>query len=528
MFFDKMQKAVEHDPKILQFANFGARNTMRYLFPILIFLCAFQLNGQTTVQLKRAKKLAQSNIEGRQIQKLIGDVWIVQGTTNIFCDSAYLDKLTNSAEAFGHVNIIDSEDLLDVKSDYMRYDGNTKIAQLRDNVILKDSTGVLYTDYLDYDRLTSTGFYQGGGRLVDATNDLVSKTGKYYPNSKIAHFFDSVRVNNEEFYLESDTLYYSTLSQTSETVGYTKAITTQNDTLVSQKGLIYNANTKFIKVFKGEVRSAEYRIKGDTLLADDFNQDYRAYKNVELYSVQDSLTIYGEKGIFNKAEEYGLVYERAYLRKMVQGDSLFIKADTLYSKQKEDESGKYLLAYNNARLYKSNFQGKADSVSYNFSDSTIYMFKDPIIWAQDSQISADSLNIEIKNNSVNKMILRQRSFVISKDTLGNFNQIKGRKMDVFFRQGNIHRTDILGNGESIYYVQEKPGVTSMNKMKCSNMAIYFENNFVSELRAYREIDGRLIPPIEILTPERTLRGFKWRVDEKPKLREVALHLRYDR
>ena len=114
------------------------------------------------------------------------------------------------------------------------------------------------------------------------------------------------------------------------------------------------------------------------------------------------------------------------------------------------------------------------------------MFKDPIIWAQDSQISADSLNIEIKNNSINKMILRQRSFVISKDTLGNFNQIKGRKMDVFFKQGNIARTDILGNGESIYYVQEKPDISSMNKMKCSNMAIYFENNFVSELRAYTE------------------------------------------
>ena len=501
---------------------------MRYLLSLLVIFITIQLNSQTTVQLKRANVLAQSKIEGKTIQKLIGDVWIIQGTTNIFCDSAYLDKLTNSAEAFGHVNIIDSEDFLDVKSDYMRYDGNTRIAQLRENVILKDSTGVLYTDYLDFDRDNNTGYYEKGGRLVDAINDLYSKSGLYFPKQKLAHFYDSVRVVNEDFELSSDTLFYSTLSQTSQTIGYTKAITPQNDTLISKRGLIYNSIIKYAKVFQGELRSKDYIIKGDTLLADDLNQNYQAHQNVELYSVEDSLTIYGQKGIYNKAKEYGLVYENAYLRKMVQGDSLFIQADTLFSQQKETASGKYLLAYHNAKLYKSNFQGKADSVSYNFSDSTIYMYNDPIIWAEDSQISADSLNIEIKENAVDKMILRQESFVISQDTLGNFNQIRGRKMDVYFKQGNISKTNILGNGESIYYVQEKPGVTSMNKMKCSNMAIYFENNFVSELRAYKEIDGRLIPPVEILTPEKTLRGFKWRVDEKPKLREVALHLRYDR
>lgn len=500
----------------------------RFFILFIISVLGLSLHGQTTVQLKRAKKLAQDIIDGKQIQKLIGDVWIIQGTTNIFCDSAYLDKLTNSAEAFGHVNIIDSEDLLDVKSDYMRYNGNTRIAQLRDNIILKDSTGILYTDYLDYDRTTNTGYYQDGGRLVDNTNDLSSKRGTYYPNAKLAHFFDSVVVNNEDFKLETDTMYYSTLSKTTETFGYTKAITVQGDTLIALGGLVYNTGSKYAKVYKGELRSEDYKIKGDTLLADDINLTYQAFNNVELFSVSDSLTIYGNKGVFNKAEEYGLVYEESYLKKMVQGDSLFIKGDTLYSKQKEDESGKYLLAYHNVRLYKSNFQGKADSVSYNFSDSTIYMYQDPVIWAQDSQISADSLNIQLKNNRVDRMKLRQRSFVISKDSLDNFNQIKGRRMDVFFKRGFIHRTDILGNGESIYFVQEKPGVVSMNKMKCSNMGIYFENNFVSELRAYKEIDGRLIPPIEILTPERTLRGFKWRIDERPKLREVALHLRYDR
>jgi len=497
-----------------------------YVFTFLFLAFSLSLTAQTKVQLKRAEKLAQAQIDGEAIQKLIGDVWIVQGTTNIFCDSAYLNKATNTAQAFGNVNIIDQVDTLDVKSDYMEYDGTTRIAKLRDNVILKDNSGILYTDYLDYDRLQDFGYYQGGGRLIDPLNEVTSKSGQYFPNAKRAHFYDSVRVKNIDFNLETDTLYYHTINRTTETQGFTKAITTDQDTLIAYSSLFYDGSSKYAKVYDGEIISADFSIKGDTLIADDINQVYEAYNNIEMFSAADSLTIFGDIGIYNKADSFGKVYQNAYLRKMIQGDSLFIKADTLFSNQ--EEGNKYLLAYHDAKLYKSNLQGIADSVSYNFSDSTIYMYQDPVIWSEDSQISADSLNIELKENRIDKMILRKNAFVISRDSLKNFNQIKGREMDVFFKNSVIDHTDINGNGESIYFVQESPGVTSMNKMLCSNMAIYFENNFVSKLKAYKEVDGRLIPPIEIEGPERRLRGFKWRVDEKPKLREIVLHLRYDR
>lgn len=498
----------------------------QYLLLFLMVLISYSSSAQTKVQLKRAEKLAQAQIDGQAIQKLIGNVWIIQENTNIFCDSAYLNKALNTAQAFGHVNIIDTKDSLDVKSDYMEYDGTTRIAKLRDHVILKDNSGVLYTDYLDYDRNQKIGYYQGGGRLIDELNEVSSKRGQYFPDAKKAHFYDSVVVQNVDFDLSTDTLYYQTVARITETKGYTKAITNEGDTLIANNGLYYESVNRFATVYTGEIRSADYWIKGDTLVANELEQTYTAHQNIALHSRNDSLTIYGDKGIYNKAEEYGRVYQNAYMKKLIEGDSLFIKADTLYSSQKEDN--KYLLAYHNAKLYKSNLQGIADSVSYNFSDSTIFMFQDPVIWSEDAQITADSLNIEIRQNQVDKMILRRNAFVISRDSLKNFNQIKGRDMDVFFKKGGIDHADINGNGESIYFVPESPGVTSMNKMKCSNMGIYFKDNFVSKLKAYREIDGRLVPPVEIEGPERKLRGFRWRDSERPTIQEVVLHLRYDR
>jgi len=498
----------------------------RLLLILTFFAYAIALMGQTRVQLKRAEKLSQAKIDGVAIQKLIGNVWIVQGNTNIFCDSAYLDKTSNTAKAFGHVNIIDQTDSIDVKSDYLEYDGTTQIAKLRDNVILKDNAGTLYTDFLNYDRGQEIGSYQGGGTLIDAESEIYSKSGQYFPNLKKAYFYDSVRVQNVDFTLASDTMYYHTVNRTTDTKGFTKVISTAGDTLLADLGLFYDAEKAYAEVYQGEIRSVDYHMIADTLIADDANQLYRGYQNIQLTSYQDSITLFGDKGLYNKADSFGRVYENAYMRKMIQGDSLFIKADTLFSNQAE--GNKYLLAYHNTKLYKSNLQGIADSVSYNFSDSTIYMYTDPVIWSEDSQISADSLNIEVKNNRIDKMILRQQAFVISQDSLKNFNQVKGRKMDVYFKNGAIDHTDIDGNGESIYFVPEKPGVTSMNRIKCSNMAIYFKNNLVWKLKAYRDVDGRLVPPVEIEGPERQLRGFKWREREKPKLQEVVLHLRYDR
>ena len=74
-------------------------------------------------------------------------------------------------------------------------------------------------------------------------------------------------------------------------------------------------------------------------------------------------------------------------------------ADTLISHDNEQDSMKYLLAYHGVRLVKSDLSGKADSLFYNYSDSSIQLFKDPVMWNQKSQISADSMVFFIANVS---------------------------------------------------------------------------------------------------------------------------------
>ncbi len=483
--------------------------------------------AQTTVRLKRSGLLTLEEIDGRKIQKLKDSVWLIQGTTNIYCDSAYLDKVSNSARAFGHVKIIDEVDPLDISSNYLEYNGNSRVANLRGDVVMKDDSSTLYTDNLDYFRDTKIGEYFEGGRLVDVTNDLTSKRGNYNSETKKAEFYNSVVLVNEEFNLYTERLMYDTQTSKSVTKGYTLGITEDGDSLRTATGLLYNRQTRYAEVYFGRIISEDFYIEADTLLSYDSISTYKAYRNIEMISDADSFTIFGDEAIYNKEDQTALAYKNAYMRKMIQGDSLFIKGDTLFSNQSNPDN-KYITAYHDVEMYKSDMQGVADSVGYNFTDSTINMFTDPIIWAEDSQISADSIDIIMVNNKVRRMDLAVRSFVISKDSLENFNQVSGRNMEVFFKDGAIEKTDVKGNGESIYYVLEDNGSVTMNKTLCSDMALYFAENSVSEIRTYTEVDGQFIPLHEIQAVDKRLRGFKWQIDRQPKLRSVALHLRYDR
>ena len=123
---------------------------------------------------------------------LLGNVILVQNKTTIYCDSAYLYKKRNFVEAFGQVRIVEG-DSITITGNKLEYDGNTKKAKLRNNVVFtKLATSTLYTDNLDFDRPKNLAYYFNGGRLVDSINVLTSQKGYYDLNSNMASFKKNV------------------------------------------------------------------------------------------------------------------------------------------------------------------------------------------------------------------------------------------------------------------------------------------------------------------------------------------------
>jgi len=169
------------------------------------------------------------------------------------------------------------------------------------------------------------------------------------------------------------------------------------------------------------------------------------------------------------------------------------------------------------KIFKEDLQGVADSMEYRTSDSTIYFYKNPVLWSEGNQMTADSIRLLMKNNSIDKILMNVNSFVISTDSLLNYNQIKGRRMTAEFREEKIHRVIVEGNGESVYYIlnEDEKSAQGVNRIICSNITIRFKEGKVDTFSFYVQPEGRFIPPHEIKEEDIKLKGFVWKENEKP-------------
>jgi lipopolysaccharide export system protein LptA len=494
----------------------------------ILFLTVFFIPAlaQKTVELQKgAGRLIGGVKNGERIERVIKgeqQVQFVQNTTTIFCDSAWFFRSKNIVEAFGNVRIVEG-DSITITARHLEYDGNTKKAKLRNNVIFtKLAQAKLYTDFLDYDRIANEANYYNGGRLVDSINTLVSRKGYYDATSNFASFKRDVKVTNPDYTMTSDSMRYNARTKIIYFVTETDVVDKDTNTFNYQSG-IYNTLTRTFDSNKGRGRTQNYTVEGEKFFFDDIRKISKVRGNVVMKSLEENMTIYSQASdTYNN--NLAKIYNNAYVAKVTEeGDTLFMTADTLVSIDDVDPKKKRLLAYHNVKIFKRDLQGKADSLEYRSADSTIYFYKNPVLWTDGNQMTADSISMLIERNTISKIFMDINSFVISQDTSKNFNQIKGRKMIADFRKGKLNRVFVNGNGESIYFASdEKTGaLTGMNNVLCSNIIIRFKEGKVSNISFIKQPDGNFIPPHEIDEENTKLSDFKWRADERPVKSDVV-------
>ena len=143
-----------------------------------------------------------------ELNLLIGKVLMKQNNTLFYCDSAIQNQTLNQFEAFGNIHIND-DDSVHTYSQYLKYIGNTKIAELKKKVKLTDGKGVLTTEALTYNVNTRVGTYLNGGKVVNGESVLTSKEGIYEAITRDVYFKTNVKLVDPEYRMKTDTLLYN-------------------------------------------------------------------------------------------------------------------------------------------------------------------------------------------------------------------------------------------------------------------------------------------------------------------------------
>jgi lipopolysaccharide export system protein LptA len=508
--------------------NFHSMNP-GYLFFLLIFNFLFSSFTATYAQENKKIRIERADTfqggrdeTGRNYRKLVGNVKLKQETTEIFGDSVVLYPDSSIAVVTGkEVKVIES-DTITLTGNELRYNGLVKFASMKGDVVYTDPSLQLFSSVLDYDIAKNQVFYYGGGKLVDSVNTLTSLDGTYNTITKRSAFKDDVVLTNPRYVLNSDTLEYNTQSKIAYTEGPTEIIDDNDNVLTAQKGSEFYTAQKQSVFEKGTVESDDYIISGDRLFFDDITSYYTATGNVEMLSKENDIIITGDYARYEQDKGETRIFGEPLMKKVLDvADTFYLVADTLFSLEGETDSDNRILAYNEVKLHRNELSGIADSMAYHVSDSMIYFYNDPVLWSAANQITADTISLELKNNTLKYLNAAQNSFVISRDTLKNYNQLKGRKLRATFVNGYINQLQVNGNGESIYHVLEGDTLlVGLNRILCGKLDLYFKDNQVNNIRFYNNPEARFIPPIEITSELARLEGFAWRNDERPCLKEL--------
>jgi len=440
-------------------------------------------------------------------QILNGDVCFRHDSSYMYCDSAYFFEQTNSLEAFSNVRM-EQGDTLFVYGDYLFYDGNTQVAYLRENVRMENGQVTLFTDSLNYERIPNIGYYFEGGLIVDSLNQLSSFYGQYSPETKLAVFNDSVRLENTDFTLYSDTLHYDTQSKIATILG-PSVIVSDSGTIHTSRGWYDTVNNTSLLLDQSQVESGEKILIGDSIF---YNRDTgmgEVYGNMSLIDTAQHVTLQGEYGYYNEQTGYAFATDSARFLEYSQGDTLFLHADTLQMVT-VDSIYREIKAYYGVRFYRTDMQGVCDSMQFNTRDSVLYMYTEPVLWNEQYQLYGDTIAIYMNDSTIEYAHVIQFAFAAQHVDSSYYNQLKGNDLKAYFEGQAVHQIDVAGNAESIFYPLEKDGAkVGMNETKSGFLTIWVKDNKLDKLKIWPNPVGTMTPIPDLKPDQKMLKDFYW-------------------
>ena len=448
----------------------------------------------------------------------------------LWCNEAIYYGNEDFIEAFGNVRVKQG-DSINMTSKYVEYSGKTQLAYASGDVILIDPDSKLYTDILHFDRIRQQAYYNQKGKVVrDTSGTITSTRGRYYMTSKKYQFVDNVKLVNPEYIIDTEQLDFYTESGFAFLYGPT-TITSEASVIYCERGY-YNTNNDtgyFVK--KSKINYNDRIVEGDSLYFDRNKSFASATNNITVTDTLNNSIIKGHYAEIFREKDSVFITKRALAITEQENDSIFMHSDTLMVTGPADN--RIIRGYYNAKMFKSNLSGKADSIHMNqksgltqlinFYDLDSDVFtkkKHPILWHFESQITGDSIHLisNSKNETLDSLKVFNNAFVINKDSLGEgYNQISGRRLNGLFVDNELETIDVIKNAETIYYLRNSEDeLIGIDKSKSGAIKIWISENEIDELRKLNQIGGMTYPEEDFPEKERKLKGFIWRNDERPK------------
>ena len=414
-----------------------------------------------------------------QVATFLGPTLINQNGARIYCEAGFYDARNKVAEFRQNAQYFKEAEGQIAGGEVIRYDGEREEVTLRGNAVYIEKDKTARGETIRYNEKTEVVLLEGNASYKDKKQFIVSDTIRYDSKKESFATVGRSRISDPPQILEADQVDYNSETGTGIALGEVVWRDTSADLTIICETATYNREDDFLKATGGR--------NDRPLLITEIDGDSLFVTADTLFSVRDTFAM-------NAAA-----------------------ADTLRADTLAQDTFRMLLAYHDVRIFKEDLQAVCDSLTYSDADSIFRFFETPIIWSDTSQFTADSINIELADGEIDRIYLIKNSLMLNSPDNFFFNQIKGKQILVQFDSSEVRTMFVEGNAEAVYYaLDDEDAYIGVNKTVCSEMLVYFGNNEVESIIFYKQPSGALQPMRSVDHDKIKLPGFRWEIKKRPK------------
>ena len=447
------------------------------------------------------------------LSKVENQVHFTHAGIEVWCDQAIHYAAENFFKAYGNVRM-EQGDTITMTSKYAEYNGTTQFAFASGNVNMRNPQTSLQTDTLFFDRLKQQAYYRSGGTVRDSASVLKSRIGRYYLNDEKYSFASEVVITNPEYVLTSSQLDF--YSETGHAYMYgPSTITSEESVIYAERGFYDTRGNTGYFVKNSRIDYENRILEGDSLYFNRNTNFASATNNIKVTDTINKSVIKGHYAEVFREKDSVFITKKAVAIALQEKDSIYIHSDTLMVTGKADD--RVIRGFYDVRLFKSNMSGKSDSIHVQERTGLTQMLGNPVIWSGNNQLTGDTIHLinNTKTEQLDSLKVYYNAFMIQKDSLGGYNQIKGKEMYGTFTDNDLTQVDLIKNTETIYYMRNDPGeLIGINKTLSSSIQVMLKDQKVQDVYYLKQVDGTLYPEEDLPPNARELKGFNWRGDEK--------------
>jgi len=468
------------------------------------------------VQIIHADSIVGGKINGKPIQKILGNVHLKTKKMDMYADSAYKFTGQKKVKAFGNIEIDTPKQY--IWADTLTYYTNIDFSKLRGQVIIQSDSTTLFSQSVNYRFKNKVAHFLHKIRLKDPKGVLTANTGFYFRKPDSAIFRGNVQMRDSLRYIEGDTLYSNRRRGYYELHGDVYAKDPANNSRL--EGDYLQSDSSGRRLVKGHAWLENIRKSSKDTTKSRADSTGPTPADTMILKRQDSLQNIARNSNPavrpDTAKKYSSKPDTSQ-KQTSRPDTTHIHAAKILSIQHrtKTDTTTTVKAYKNVRIWSTDFSAVSDTAKYESKTHTFEIRSNAKAWHKHIQLTGPYIRVKLQNGDIKRLISYPNPFTVQQDTsIDRLNQIKGDTLRATFKNGQLSLIRVGHHSHLLRYTSKNGKPDGMIELQAPVTKIYFENGKLIKLKSLGKNSGNYLPDTK-KTAKKRLKGFVWTPKKRP-------------